>query len=59
MIGRLVLKTGKKEPWRALSKLDPAGASRIAFARMTADGRSYAWNYDISQSDLYLVEGVR
>jgi hypothetical protein len=58
-ISRLTLASGKKEPWKALLQPDPAGAGRILWARMTADGRSYAYNYDISLNDLYLVEGVR
>ena len=58
-ISRLDLASGKREPLRSLLQPDPAGAGRIPWARMTADGKSYAYNYDISLNDLYLVEGAR
>jgi hypothetical protein len=58
-IARLNLKTGVRAPFHPLSRLDPAGAGRVLFARVTPDGRTYAWNYDISLHDLYLVEGVK
>ena len=58
-IAKLSLATGKREPFRDLAQPDRAGAGNVTFARMTSDGRSYAWNYDIRETELYLVEGVK
>ena len=59
LIRRLDLATGKKQPWKPLALPDPAGTGPIFAAHVTADGNSYAYNYEINLQDLYLVDGVR
>jgi hypothetical protein len=58
-IERLVLATGERQPWRTLFQPDPAGAGTILGAHVAPDGQSYAYNYDLSLNDLYLVDGVQ
>ena len=59
-IYRLELATGKREVWRELGPIEPAGLVRIRLrAGLTPDGGSYCYNTVYRQSDLYLVEGLR
>jgi WD40 repeat protein len=57
-ISRVELATGKKVPWRMFNLPDPAG-SNLFGAVLTPDGRSYAYTYFRTLSDLYLVNGLK
>ncbi len=57
-ITRLILATGKKEPWKELVPADRAGVVRIETVCVTPDGRSWAYSHNrVTASDLYLVRG--
>jgi serine/threonine protein kinase len=56
---RLDIATGKRQPSAMLATSDPAGVTAIISVCMTPDGRAYAYSYQRSLSDLFLVEGVR
>jgi hypothetical protein len=56
---RLDVVTGKRTPWLQLMPADPAGVTRIPSIAMSADGRSYAYNFTRELSDLYLIRGLR
>ncbi|HEV2490187.1 MAG TPA: protein kinase [Candidatus Acidoferrales bacterium] len=56
---RLDLSTGKRQIVTTLAPGDPAGLVDILPVRLSPDGRSYAYSYNRSLSDLYLVEGVK
>lgn len=57
-ISRLILATGKKEPWKELVPADRAGVVRIETVSVTPDGRSWAYSHNrVTASDLYLVRG--
>jgi len=50
---------GRREPWKTLMPSDSAGVSNITRVCPTPDGKSYAYAYIRTISDLYLVEGAR
>ena len=50
------LETGQKRLWKEIPLSDAAGNVRV---RVTPDGRSYFVGSVVSQSELYLVEGLR
>jgi len=56
---RLDLATGRKELWRELMPFDAAGVRAISPPLVTPDGKSYAYAYVRTLSDLYLVEGLK
>jgi Tol biopolymer transport system component len=56
---RLDTLTGKRTPWLELMPADPAGVTRIPSIELSADGRSYAYNFTRELSDLYLIRGLR
>src|SRR5579875_18654 len=56
---RINLAKGKRQTIATLRPADPAGLNSIGPVRITPDGRSYAYSYDRSLSDLYLVGGVK
>lgn len=55
---RIDLSTGKLQLVTVLGPADPAGLTAIGPVRITPDGKSYAYSYNRSLSDLYLVDGV-
>jgi hypothetical protein len=55
---RVDLATGTREPWREFAPPD-ATSRDIRGLVVSADGRSYAYVYSRSTSELYLVEGVQ
>ena len=55
-VSLLDLATGQKRPWKEIPLSDEAGNVRV---RVTPDGRSYFVGSVVSQSELYLVEGLR
>ncbi len=56
---RLDVVTGKRTPWLELMPADPAGVTRIPMIVMSADGRSYAYNFTRELSDLYVIHGLK
>jgi Tol biopolymer transport system component len=58
-VARLDLTTGSKHAWLSLAPPDRAGVAGIAVVDVTADGRSYLYDYWRSLSDLYVVDGLR
>lgn len=56
---RIDLATGKREPWREILPVDPAGVVTIAPLLFTPDGRSYVYSYPRILSQLYVSEGLR
>jgi dipeptidyl aminopeptidase/acylaminoacyl peptidase len=58
-IFRVQLATGRRQVWRDLKPSDPAGISQILPARITPDGKYYAYSYGRLLSELLLVEGLR
>jgi Tol biopolymer transport system component len=55
---RLDLATGKREPWREILPMDPAGVVTIVPLLFTPDGRSYVYSYPRILSQLYVGEGL-
>ncbi len=56
---RLELATGKREPWREILPVDPAGVVTIAPLLFTPDGQSYVYSYPRILSQLYVSEGLK
>jgi hypothetical protein len=56
---RVDLATGKREPWKELMPSDPAGIVRVGPALLTPDGHAYAYDYERTLSDLYVVEDMK
>ncbi len=55
----LDLRTGKKELWKELMPPDPAGVTTVSPVNVTPDWKSYAYSYQRSLADLYVVEGLK
>jgi dipeptidyl aminopeptidase/acylaminoacyl peptidase len=58
-IFRIELATGRRTMLYELAARDPAGASAPLGMRLTRDGKSYAYFWQRSLDDLYLVEGLK
>jgi Tol biopolymer transport system component len=58
-VSRVDIATGRRELWKDLVPLDPAGVERISNVVVSADGRTYAYAYARILSDLFMVEGLR
>jgi Tol biopolymer transport system component len=58
-VTRLDVESGKRELWKSLMPVDPAGIERISNVVMTPDGKGYAYCYTRLLSDLFVVEGLR
>lgn len=56
---RVDLSTGKRQLVTTLNPADVAGLVGVLPVRISPDGKSYAYSYNRSLSDLYLVEGVK
>jgi serine/threonine protein kinase/Tol biopolymer transport system component len=56
---RLEVATGRKELWKELMPFDAAGVTAISPPLVTPDGKTYAYGYIRTLSDLYLVEGLK
>jgi hypothetical protein len=56
---KLDLATGKRVLVTTLAPSDPAGVTAVLNVRMTPDGKTYAYSYDLELSDLFIVENVR
>ncbi len=58
---RVNLATGRREPWKTIEETDPVGLIGIqpAAVHMTPDGRSYAYSYWKTLTELYLVDNLK
>ena len=55
---RLEVATGRKELWKEISP-DPAGLLVVAPVLPSPDGSAYAFSYQRTLSELFVVSGVR
>ena len=51
--------TGREEFWRDIMPADPTGIVGLFGVRVAPDGKSYAYSYGRTLSDLYVVDGLR
>jgi Tol biopolymer transport system component len=58
-VWKIDLATGRRDLVRRLEPSDAAGLVNVSGARITPDGRTYAYTYDRRLSDLYLASGWR
>ena len=58
-VARVNLRTGRREPVRALLPPDPAGTMEILRTVMTPDARAYVYTFIRALSALYVVDGLR
>ena len=58
-ISRIEIDTEKREVWKDLLPVDPAGVERISNVLVTPDGKGYAYCYARLLSDLFIVEGLK
>jgi len=58
-IERVFLNSGRREAVRQISPSDPAGVRSIAAVHFSADGKSYAYSYYRTLSDLWVVDGLK
>jgi DNA-binding beta-propeller fold protein YncE len=56
---RLDVTTGRKELWRELMPSNPAGVFFIRPPHISSDGKSYAYNYRRTLSELFLADGLK
>ncbi len=52
-------RTGRKEAWKEFLPQDAAGVSGIGQVIVTPGGRWYAYSYNRSLADLYVMEGLK
>ncbi|MGH9399346.1 MAG: WD40 repeat domain-containing protein, partial [Thermoanaerobaculia bacterium] len=55
----LDVETGRRELWKELMPVDPAGVERISNVVVTPDGKFYAYTYARQLTDLFVVEGLK
>ena len=58
-IYKIELKSGHRQLWKKLAPPDPVGIYFIRAPHISADGKSYAYNYSRYFSDLYVVDGLK
>jgi dipeptidyl aminopeptidase/acylaminoacyl peptidase len=58
-IARVFLNSDRREELRQIAPADPAGVLSIAAVRFSADGKSYAYSYYRTLSDLWVVDGLK
>ena len=58
-VTRLEIATGKREVWKDLLPVDPAGVERISNVLVAPNAKSYAYCYARLLSDLFVVEGLK
>ena len=58
-VTRVDVASGRREAWKQLTPLDPAGVFSIDPVRLSADGKSYVYSYRRLLSELFLVDGLR
>jgi hypothetical protein len=55
---RVDVATGQRQLWRELGLADPTGAPRVGMISVSPDGQVYAYAFNRSDFDLFLVSGV-
>jgi hypothetical protein len=58
-ISRIEVATGQRTAWKEMAPADPAGVWSMLRVLLTRDGKSYAYGFSRSLSELYLVEGLK
>jgi eukaryotic-like serine/threonine-protein kinase len=58
-ITRVDVASGARTPWRTIRPGDAAGLVHLGPFRLTPDGRTYAYSYLRSLSNLYMVKGLK
>jgi dipeptidyl aminopeptidase/acylaminoacyl peptidase len=56
---RIDLESGRREIWKDLMPLDPAGVERISNVVVAPDAHAYAYAFARVLSDLFVVEGLK
>jgi eukaryotic-like serine/threonine-protein kinase len=56
---RVDLETGHRDVWKTLEPASSSGVPLLARIHVTPDGQSYAYTFERTQSELYLVSGLR
>jgi serine/threonine protein kinase/Tol biopolymer transport system component len=56
---RIDLETGRREVWKELMPLDPAGVERISNVVVAPEAHAYAYAFARVLSDLFVVEGLK
>jgi hypothetical protein len=56
---RIEVSTGRRQLWREFMPSDPAGIVQIETLVLTPDERAYAYTYERSLDELYVIEGLR
>jgi hypothetical protein len=57
-VHRLDVRTGRREPWKQILPLDPAGMTGFPSFVLTPDQRSYAYSYARQLSELFTADGL-
>jgi Tol biopolymer transport system component len=57
-IFKLEIVTGKRDRWKTIRTPDPA-VEKLSSILLTPDGKSYVYQYDVTISDLYIVDGLK
>ncbi len=58
-VSQFELATGRKMRWKQLMPPEPSGVGIVSPILVTPDGKSYAYGFVRTISDLYVVEGLR
>jgi len=58
-IYQVKLKSGRRQLWKELAPPDLAGVYFLRPPHISADGKSYVYNYSHFFSDLYVVDGLK
>jgi len=58
-VSRIDIETGRRELWKNLMPVDPAGVERISNVVAAPDAKAYAYAYARILSDLFMVEGLK
>ena len=56
---RIDVATGGRSAWKEIAPADPAGVWSMVRIMLTRDGKSYAYGFSRSLSELYLVQGLK
>jgi len=58
-VTRIDLETGRREVWKDLMPVDPAGVERISNVVIAPEAHAYAYAFARILSDLFVVEGLK
>lgn len=56
---RVELETGRREAWRELMPVDPAGLTSLGSLSLAPNGGAYAYSYGTTFSQLVVAEGIK